>query len=46
MAEQLTINIQQTSDYKFEVDFGAALSPMMADLPPPLGEGSAPSPEH
>lgn len=46
MADKLTISIQQTSDYKFEVDFGAALSPMMADLPPPLGEGSAPSPEH
>lgn len=46
MAEQLTISISQTSDYKFEVDFGAALSPIMADLPPPLGEGSAPSPEH
>ncbi len=46
MTDQLTINIQQTSDYKFEVDFGAALSPMMADLPPHLGEGSAPSPEH
>ena len=46
MAEQLVISISQTSDYKFEVDFGAALSPIMADLPPPLGEGSAPSPEH
>lgn len=46
MSDQLTISIQQTSDYKFEVDFGAALSPIMADLPPPLGEGSAPSPEH
>jgi uncharacterized OsmC-like protein len=46
MAEQLVIRISQTSDYKFEVDFGAAMSPIMADLPPPLGEGSAPSPEH
>ncbi len=46
MAEQLVIRISQTSDYKFEVDFGAAMSPIMADLPPPVGEGSAPSPEH
>jgi uncharacterized OsmC-like protein len=46
MSEQVVMTISQTSDYKFEVDFGAALSPIMADLPPPLGEGSAPSPEH
>jgi uncharacterized OsmC-like protein len=46
MAEQLVMTISQTSDYKFEVDFGAACNPIMADLPPPLGEGSAPSPEH
>ena len=46
MAEQLVIRISQTSDYKFEVDFGAAMSPIMADLPPPMGKGSAPSPEH
>lgn len=46
MSEQVVMSISQTSDYKFEVDFGAALSPIMADLPPPLGEGSAPSPEH
>ena len=37
MAEQLVIRISQTSDYKFEVDFGAAMSPIMADLPPQIG---------
>lgn len=46
MSQQVVMTINQTSDYKFEVDFGAALNPIMADLPPPLGEGSAPSPEH
>lgn len=46
MSEQIVMTISQTSDYKFEVDFGAAFNPIMADLPPPLGEGSAPSPEH
>lgn len=46
MSEQVVMTITQTADYKFEVDFGAAFSPIMADLPPPLGEGSAPSPEH
>ena len=46
MADQLTIKIQQTSDYKFEVDFGALFTPIIADLPPPLGESAGPSPEH
>ena len=46
MSEQLSITITQTTDYKFEVDFGALFAPIMADLPPPLGKSAGPSPEH
>lgn len=46
MAEQLQISISQTGDYKFEVDFGGAIAPISADLPPPLGHAEGPSPEH
>ena len=34
MSEQIVMTISQTSDYKFEVDFGAAFNPIMADLFP------------
>lgn len=46
MSEQLVMTITQTTDYKFEVDFGALFAPIIADLPPPLGESAGPSPEH
>ena len=46
MSDQLSITITQTTDYKFEVDFGALFTPIIADLPPPLGESAGPSPEH
>ncbi len=46
MPEQLAITITQTTDYKFEVDFGELFAPILADLPPPLGESAGPSPEH
>lgn len=46
MSEQLSITITQTTDYKFEVDFGDLFAPIIADLPPPLGESAGPSPEH
>ena len=46
MTEQLHIRISQTGDYKFEVDFGGAMTPLTTDLPPPLGHADGPSPEH
>jgi uncharacterized OsmC-like protein len=46
MSEQLVMTITQSTDYKFEVDFGALFTPIIADLPPPLGESAGPSPEH
>ncbi len=46
MSEQIVMTITQTTDYKFEVDFGEMFAPIMADLPPPLGENAGPTPEH
>lgn len=46
MAQHIQFTISQTGDYKFEVDFGDAFAPLTADLPPPLGQGAGPSPEH
>ncbi|MCP5239215.1 MAG: OsmC family protein [Zoogloeaceae bacterium] len=44
MSEQVTITIRQQEKYRFEVDFGEGMSPMIADEPPPLGGGEGPAP--
>lgn len=46
MANSLSIKLTQKADYRFEIDFGAGLETLQADLPPPLGQSDGPSPEH
>ncbi len=43
-SENVTVRLVQQQDYQFEVQFGAGLSPLVADEPPPLGAGRGPSP--
>lgn len=44
MNERVSVSITRQDKYRFVVDFGAGLPAAMADEPPPLGEGTAPSP--
>jgi uncharacterized OsmC-like protein len=39
-----TVRLRQQQDFRFAVDFGAGLPLMQADEPPPLGQGSGPTP--
>ncbi|MFO1292271.1 MAG: OsmC family protein [Rubrivivax sp.] len=43
-APRETIRLRQLQDYQFDVEFGAAVPVLRADEPPPLGQGSGPSP--
>ena len=36
--------IHQKAEYRFEVRFGGGMPPLHVDEPPPLGEGTGPSP--
>ena len=38
------VSLQQKQDYQFEVSFGGAVSPLLADEPAPMGSGLGPSP--
>lgn len=38
------VRLRQEADYVFDVDFGAGLALLRADEPPPLGQGSGPTP--
>ncbi len=40
------ITLRQRRDYQFEIDFGGGRPALLADEPPPLGEGAGPSPVH
>ncbi|WP_151446609.1 OsmC family protein [Lacisediminimonas profundi] len=42
----VTVSLIQQHDYQFEVDFGAPIPRLLADEPPPLGQGAGPSPVH
>lgn len=45
MSEQReTVRLVQTQDYRFEMDFGSGIVPLQVDEPPPLGQGTGPSP--
>ena len=45
MSESLVhISLKQRQDYQFDVSFGAAVPPLLADEPAPLGSGLGPSP--
>lgn len=43
-SENVTVRLVQKRDYQFEVQFGAGASALLADEPPPLGQGQGPSP--
>ncbi len=38
------ITLRQQQDYRFQVDFGEGVAPLLADEPAPLGTGQGPSP--
>ena len=40
-----SVRLTQQRDFLFEVGFGDAIAPLLADEPPPLGSGQGPSPE-
>jgi uncharacterized OsmC-like protein len=40
-----TLTLTQLGDYRFEADFGVGTPRVVCDEPPPLGQGSGPSPE-
>lgn len=44
MSDSVSITITQQENYKFLVDFGMGLSPLLADEPEPLGSGEGPDP--
>lgn len=46
MADRVSVTITQQQDYQFLVDFGQALPTLLADEPPPLGQGQGPKPTH
>ena len=41
-----TVTLRQQSGYRFENRFGDGMPAVASDLPPPLGQGAGPSPEH
>lgn len=44
--ETISVTLSQEQDFRFKTEFGGAIAPLSADLPPPLGQGQGPSPEH
>jgi uncharacterized OsmC-like protein len=40
----VSVSLKQQLDYRFEIDFGNDVAPLVADEPPPLGKGEGPSP--
>ncbi|MCC6241819.1 MAG: OsmC family protein [Gemmatimonadaceae bacterium] len=44
MSSNARVVVTQQNNYQFLVDFGGAFPAVMADEPPPLGEGTGPSP--
>lgn len=46
MAETISVTITQKQNYQFLVDFGEAISSLLADEPAPLGKGEGPAPTH
>ena len=47
MSDQtIQVSLTQKQDYQFQVDFGGAVPPLMADEPSPLVQGTCTSPVH
>jgi len=42
----VTVRLQPRRGYQFDNHFGAGVADLVTDLPPPLGQGAGPSPEH
>lgn len=40
----VSVSLKQQADYRFEIDFGLDVPRVIADEPPPLGDGAGPSP--
>lgn len=40
----VSVSLKQQADYRFEIDFGLDVPSLIADEPPPLGDGAGPSP--
>ena len=40
----VTVSLTQQQDYRFLIDFGAPVPPLVGDEPPPLGVSAGPSP--
>ena len=40
----INVRLVQAQDYQFDLDFGAGVPALRADEPPPLGQGTGPSP--
>jgi len=43
---RVTVQLKHRQDYQFDTDFGAGIPSVLADEPPPLGQGMGPSPMH
>lgn len=42
--EQITVELVQQQDYRFDIQFGATVPNLIGDEPAPLGTGTGPSP--
>ena len=42
--ETVKVRLRQHQDYQYDIDFGPDLPALRADEPPPLGQGTGPSP--
>lgn len=45
MSESVSVTITRQDRYKFLIDFGPGIAATVADEPPPIGEGTGPSPQ-
>lgn len=43
-ATTVRVDLTQQQDYRFAIDFGGDMAPLLGDEPPPLGTGQGPSP--
>jgi organic hydroperoxide reductase OsmC/OhrA len=44
MSEEISVTVTRQSRYQFVVDFSPIVPPLVADEPPPIGDGTGPSP--
>ena len=40
----VSVSLRQQADYRFEIQFGEGIAPLIADEPAPLGKGEGPAP--